>query len=85
MCIVSIVLIQCTPTRHTFHTQHFITIIHKATFWLHETAIAISFQVSEISEEIPIAVGTHTTVKTYGRDFVVTLNICTCFNYKFIM
>ena len=36
-------------------------------------AIAISFQVSVISEEIHIAVAIHTTVKTYGRDF--TLNI----------
>lgn len=47
-------------------------IIQKATFRLHETAITFSFQVSEISEEIHIAEGIHTTVKTYGRDFVVT-------------
>jgi len=56
MCIISIVLIQCTPTRRTVCTQHFITIIQKATFRLHKTAIAISFQVTEISEEICIAV-----------------------------
>ena len=64
MCIIPIMLIQCTPTRHTVHTQHFITVIQKATFRLHETAITISFQVSEISEEILIAVAIHTTVKT---------------------
>lgn len=72
MCIICIVLIQCTPTRRAVYTQHFITIIQKTTFRLHETAIAISFQVPEISEEIRIAVAIHTTVKTYSRDFAVT-------------
>jgi hypothetical protein len=66
MCIIPIVLRQCTPTRHTVHTQHFITVIQKATFRLHETTIAIGFQVSEISEEIHIPVAIHTTLKTYG-------------------
>jgi hypothetical protein len=64
MFTIPFVLIQCTLTRHTVHTQHFIMVIQKATFRLHETAIAISFQVSEISEEIHIAVAIRTTVKT---------------------
>ena len=71
MCIVPIALIQYT-TRHTVHTQHFITVIQKVTFRLHETAITISFHISEIKEEIHIAVAIRTTVKTFGHVFTLT-------------
>jgi hypothetical protein len=63
MCIIPIVLLQHTTTRHSVHTQYLIIVIQKATFWLHETAIAISFHCTKISEEIYIAVALHTTVK----------------------
>jgi hypothetical protein len=71
MCIIPTVLIHNT-TRHTVHTQHFITVIQKAPFRLPETAIAISSHISEMSQEIHIYLAIPMTVTTYGRDFAPT-------------